>query len=310
MEIVLGANRYGKAQVRLVRVARDGPRHELRDLTVSVALAGDLADTHLSGDNSAVLPTDSQKNTVYAFARRHGIDQIEEFGLLLARHFVTSQPAIDQARVRVEEHPWQRLGPHSFQRAGAESRLATVTVTGGQAVVESGLTGLLLLNSTDSEFTGYVRDAYTTLPETRDRVLATAVDATWRHLTEPAGPGTDWAASFAGVRDALVAAFVETYSRSLQQTLYAMGHRVLTRCPEVAEIRLRLPNKHHLLVDLTPFGLDNPGEVFVATDQPYGLIEGTVTRSVTAAGAASAGTAATGGESSGATATGGAAVVG
>lgn len=278
MTIVLGPNRYGKAEVRLVRVARDGPRHDLRDLTVTIALAGDLAATHLSGDNSALLPTDSQKNTVYAFARRYGVDQIEDFGLLLARHFVTSQPAIDWARVRIEEHPWQRLGPHSFQRAGSESRLATVTVTDEQAVVESGLTGLLLLNSTNSEFTGYVHDAYTTLPETRDRVLATVVDAHWRHLAKPGPAGTDWAASHHAVREALVAAFVETYSLSLQQTLYAMGHRVLARCPEVAEIRLSLPNKHHLLVDLAPFGLDNPGEVFVATDRPYGLIEGTVTR--------------------------------
>lgn len=287
MEIVLGANRYGKAEVRLVRVGRDGPRHELRDLTVSVALAGDLADTHLTGDNSAVLPTDSQKNTVYAFARRHGIDQIEDFGLLLARHFVASQPAITWARVRIEEHPWQRLGPHSFARAGAESRLATVTVSDGEAVVESGLTGLLLLNSTDSEFTGYVHDEYTTLPQTRDRVLATAVDATWRHLAAPPA-GTDWDASHRGVREALVSAFVETYSRSLQQTLYAMGHRALARRPEVAEIRLSLPNKHHLLVDLTPFGLENPGEVFVATDRPYGLIEGTVTRAGESGGAGAA----------------------
>lgn len=281
MEIVLGPNRYGKAEVRLVRVARHGPRHELRDLTVHIALAGDLAATHLSGDNSSLLPTDSQKNTVYAFARRHGVDQIEDFGLLLARHFVATQPAIDWARVHIEEHPWQRLGPHSFQRAGSESRLATVTVTGEQEVVESGLTGLLLLNSTDSEFTGYVHDPYTTLPETRDRVLATAVDATWRHLARPGAADVDWAASHHGVREALVSAFVETYSLSLQQTLYAMGHRALERRPEVAEIRLSLPNKHHILVDLTPFGLDNPGEVFVATDRPYGLIEGTVTRADT-----------------------------
>nr|MDT0656621.1 urate oxidase [Micromonospora sp. DSM 115978] len=276
MGIVLGTNRYGKAEVRLVRVVRDGARHELRDLNVSVALAGDLADTHLTGDNAQVLPTDTQKNTVYAFARRHGIDEIEAFGLKLARHFVDSQRAIHTARVRIEEYPWRRLGPHSFQRDGGETRLATVTLTDQPATVtvESGLTGLVLLNSTDSEFAGYVRDEYTTLPETTDRVLATAVDARWRY----ARPDTDHAASYPAVRAALVGAFVETYSRSLQQTLYAMGERVLALRPEVAEIRLSLPNRHHLLVDLTPFGLDNPGEVYVATDRPYGLIEATVTR--------------------------------
>jgi urate oxidase len=274
MGIALGANQYGKAETRLVRVVRDGPRHELRDLNVSVALAGDLAATHLTGDNSQVLPTDSQKNTVYAFAKRHGVDQIEDFGLLLAHHFVRSQPAIARARVHIEQYPWQRLGPHSFQRAGGEVRTATVTVQDGEAaVVESGLTGLTLLNSTDSEFWGYLQDPYTTLPETKDRILATAVDARWRHADD-----TDWADSYAGVRAALVAGFVDTYSRSLQQTLYAMGRRVLEERTEIAEVSLSLPNKHHLLVDLSQFGLENPGEVFVAADRPYGLIEGTVLR--------------------------------
>ncbi|MEN3614080.1 factor-independent urate hydroxylase [Plantactinospora sp. ZYX-F-223] len=279
MAIVLGANQYGKAEVRLVRVRRDGPRHDLRDLTVSIALGGDLDEVHRSGDNAHVLPTDSQKNTVYAFAREHGVDQPEEFGLLLARHFVRSAPAITRARVELTEHGWQRLGPHSFQRDGAESRTATVTVEGDGSTVESGISGLVLLNSTDSEFRGYLKDRYTTLPETDDRILATAVEARWRHRDAGlADRGRDWAQSYAGVRAALVGAFVETYSRSLQQTLYAMGRRVLAERPEVAQLRLALPNRHHLLVDLAPFGLDNPGEVFVATDRPYGLIEGTLTR--------------------------------
>ncbi|MFC0527011.1 factor-independent urate hydroxylase [Phytohabitans kaempferiae] len=274
MGIVLGPNRYGKAETRVVRVVRDGQRHELRDLNVSVSLSGDLDATHLAGDNAGVLPTDTQKNTVYAFAKEHGIDQPEDFALRLARHFVASQPTIHRARVHIEQHSWQRLGPHSFQRDGGETRTTTVTVdTAGEWVV-SGLAGLVLLNSTDSEFWGYAKDGYTTLPETRDRILATAVDARWRF----AAP-TDWADSYPGVRAALVAAFVQTYSLSLQQTLYAMGRRVLEERPEVVEVRLALPNKHHLLVDLAPFGLDNPNEVFVAADRPYGLIEGTVLRS-------------------------------
>jgi urate oxidase len=277
MAIRLGPNRYGKAETRLVRVTRDGDRHALVDLNVSVSLAGDLDDTHLTGDNSAVLPTDTQKNTVYAFARRHGVAGPEAFGLLLARHFVDSQPAIRRARVGIERYGWERLGPHSFQRAGGETRLATVTVAGDRAEVTCGLTGLVLLNTTDSEFWGFVKDPYTTLPETKDRILATAVDATWRHAGADLD-GVDWDASYAGVRAALVAAFVGTHSFSLQQTLYAMGERVLRERPEIVEVRLTLPNRHHLLVDLAPFGLDNPNEVFVAADRPYGLIEGTVTR--------------------------------
>jgi urate oxidase len=274
MGIVLADNQYGKSETRIVRVIRDGERHELTDLNVSVALAGDLVGTHLTGDNSHVLPTDSQKNTVYAFAREHGIGQIEEFGLLLARHFVTSVPTIHRARVHIEQYGWVRLGPHSFARNGMETRTATVTYDATGTWVVSGLSDLVLLNSTDSEFWGYVKDPYTTLPETKDRILATAVNARWRH----GGLSADWAGSYEGVRESLVQAFVDTYSRSLQQTLYAMGRQVLEHRPEVAEVRLSLPNKHHILVDLAPFGLDNPNEVFVATDRPYGLIEGTVLR--------------------------------
>ncbi len=272
--IVLGANRYGKAETRVVRLSRDGTRHELTDLNVSVALSGDLADTHLTGDNSHVLPTDSQKNTVYAFARELGIAEIEDFGLALARHFVDSQPAVERARVSIEQYGWQRLGGHSFQRDGGPTRTATLTYDGEQAWAVSGVTDLVLLNSTGSEFRGFVRDPYTTLPETGDRILATAVSAQWRHRTA-AG---DWGGSYGEVRRLLVEAFTGTYSRSLQQTLYAMGHRVLEARPEVVEVRLALPNKHHFLVDLAPFGLSNPGEVYVAADRPYGLIEGGAVR--------------------------------
>ncbi len=274
MAITLGPNRYGKAETRLVRVDRDGDQHRVVDLNVSIALTGDLAGTHLTGDNAGVLPTDTQKNTVYAFAREHGVGEIEDFGLLLARHFVASQPTIHSARVQLEQYGWRRLGPHSFARDGGEVRTATVCHDGDRTQVLSGLIDLVLLNSTDSEFTGYPKDRYTTLPETKDRILATAVTAAWRHGSTDA----DFGESYVEARKALVGAFVDTYSRSLQQTLYAMGHRVLEARPELVEVRLSLPNKHHLLVDLSPFELDNQNEVFVAADRPYGLIEGTVLR--------------------------------
>lgn len=283
----LRAARYGKAETRVVRVVRAGDRHEIRDLNVTVALAGDLDASYLHGDNAAVLPTDSQKNAVYAFAQEHGIGEPEEFALRLARYFVDSQPAVRWARVSAQEYAWDRVelagrpAPHSFVRAGGETRLVSVTCTGAAAWVVSGLSDLVLLNTTGSEFRGYPRDRYTTLPETGDRVLATAVEAHWRHAS--AGPPAaelpaDWAASYAAVRGHLVEAFADTFSRSLQQTLYAMGERVLAHRPEVAEIRLALPNKHHLLVDLAPFGLPNDNETFVAADRPYGLIEGAVLR--------------------------------
>jgi urate oxidase len=272
--IVLGPNRYGKAEVRLVRVTRDGDTHSLTDLNVGVALSGDLAATHRTGDNSGVLPTDTMKNTVYAFAKEHGVGEPESFALVLGRHFVTTQPQIHTARITVEAYGWDRLGPHSFRRQGSYTRTCQVTVAEAGVQVVSGLTGLVLLNTTASEFHGYPRDRYTTLAETTERILATEVNARWRHLPESSGFGD----SFAGALDAMTEAFVSTYSYSLQQTLFAMGERVLQTRPEIAEVRLALPNKHHYRVDLTPFGLGNDNEVFLAGDRPYGLIEGTVTR--------------------------------
>ncbi|RVX39416.1 urate oxidase [Nonomuraea polychroma] len=275
MSVKLGPNRYGKAEARLVRVVRDGPVHHVKDLNVSTALSGDMEAVHLTGDNAAVLPTDSQKNTVYAFARKHGVGQIEEFALLLARHFVETQPTIRHARVEIDEYAWNRGGPHSFVRDGGEVRTCVVHHDrDGRTSVVSGLKDLVLLNTTGSEFHGYIVDPYTTLRPTTDRILATAVEARWRHT----GDTSSYGKSYEEVRRCLLEAFADTHSLSLQQTLYAMGERALTTCGEICEIRLAMPNKHHFLVDLSPFGLDNDNEVFYAADRPYGLIEGSVLR--------------------------------
>jgi urate oxidase len=280
MAIILGDNQYGKAETRLVRVTRHGDRHELRDLTVSIALAGDFAAVHLTGDNAHVVPTDTQKNTVYAFAKEAPVGELEAFGLRLARHFVDQFGPVHRARVQLEEYTWSRIAagdgphPHAFVRQGPERRTATVTYADGQAWAVSGLTDLLVLKSTGSEFWGYVKDRYTTLPETTDRILATAVTARWRHGRLDVA----WDESFAESRRALLETFACTHSLSLQQTLYAMGAAVLERRPEVVEVRMAMPNKHHFLVDLSPFGLDNDNEVYYAADRPYGLIEGTVLR--------------------------------
>jgi urate oxidase len=280
MAVRLGANQYGKAETRLVTVRRDGATHHLTDLTVSTALRGDLAASHLAGDNSHIVPTDTQKNTVFAFARTAPVGEIEDFALRLGRHFVGSFEYLTGARIMIDQHGWDRIAvagqphPHAFSRTGGETRTTAVTLSGESVWVVSGLTDLVLLKSTGSEFHGFPRDEYTTLPDTTDRILATAVTARWRyqHLD------VDWAAAYGSVREALLAAFADTHSLALQQTLYAMGEAVLTRHAEIAEVRLSLPNRHHFAVDLTPFGLDNPNEVFFAADRPYGLIEGTVLR--------------------------------
>ncbi len=280
MAITLGPNQYGKAEVRLVTVRREGSVHHLKDLTVSTSLRGELAATHLTGDNAAVLATDTQKNTVFAFAKEAPVGEIEDFGLRLARHFVATQENISGARILVDEHGWDRITvggaphDHAFSRGGDERRTTAVTVQGDRAWVVSGVDGLVVLKSTGSEFHGFPRDKYTTLAETDDRILATAVTARWRYL----GTDVDWASSFREIRQLLLETFATKHSLSLQQTLYAMGEAVLQAWPEVAEVRLSLPNKHHFLVDLTPFGLKNDNEVFYAADRPYGLIEGTIQR--------------------------------
>jgi urate oxidase len=278
----LGQNQYGKAETRVVRVVRDGAVHHLTDLNVSVALSGAMDEVHLSGSNATVLTTDATKNTVYAFARTHGIDSPEAFGIHLARHFTSSQASIHRARIRIESYGWQRIAEpdtgHSFVRDGREVRTAQVEFDGTTWQVLGGLKELTVLNSTDSEFWGFVKDPYTTLPETTDRVLATDVDARWRYGWNGAGEQPDWQALYPAVRSRLLSAFAGTYSYSLQQTLYAMGARVVEEVPEVEEVRLSLPNKHHFLVDLEPFGLTNDNEVYLAADRPYGLIEGTVLR--------------------------------
>ena len=274
----LGPNRYGKAEVRVVRVIRGGAPDGgdiVRDRSVSTSLSGDLAATHLTGDNAKVLTTDTQKNVVNAFAKRFGDVDPEVFGIEIARHFVADQTPITRARIAVHEYGWTRIGahPHSLRRTGDFTRRTTVVhdAERGTSVV-SGLCDLTVLNTTDSEFWGFPKDRYTTLADTDDRMLATQVSVWWRYRSAE----VDWSGAFALAREALLEAFAATYSYSLQQTLYAIGTRIIEAVPDICEVRLELPNKHHFLVDLTPFGLENDNEVYYAADRPYGLIEGTV----------------------------------
>ena len=280
MGIVLGANQYGKAENRLVRIHRATDRHEIRDVTVSTALRGDFTAAHLAGDQSDVLPTDTQKNTCYAFAKSHGLGEIEDYALALARHFVDDVGPVQGARIAVDEFGWERVPvggaghDHTWVRRGSEVRTTVVTVDAGGAEVVSGLRDLVLLKSTGSEFAGFLVDAYTTLAPTHDRIMSTSLVATWTYT----GTGVDWDKTWADVRRILLERFATVHSLALQQTLWEMGRGVLEAHPEIAEIRLSAPNRHHFVVDLAPFGLENANEVFYAADRPYGLIEATITR--------------------------------
>lgn len=280
MGIVLGSNQYGKAENRLVRIVRDTARHEIRDLTVSTALRGDFAAAYLHGDQSRVLPTDSQKNTCYAYAKSHGIGAIEEYATALGRHFVDDVEPVTGARIAVDEFSWARVPvdgaghDHTFVRSGTEVRTAVVEVDADGARVVAGLRDLVLLKSTGSEFAGFLNDPYTTLAETHDRIMSTSLVATWTYGDGPVAYDATWA----DVRAILLERFATVHSLALQQTLWEMGRAALEAHPEIEAMTLQAPNRHHFVVDLAPFGLENPNEVFYAADRPYGLIEATITR--------------------------------
>ncbi len=276
MGVMLGHNQYGKAENRVVRVFRDSDPHEIVDYNVSVALSGGQDPPHLTGDNSPVLPTDTQKNTVYAFAAEDDVvAQPESFGIRLARHFVDNTAPIRRSRVNLEMYPWIRLNnPHAFVRDGRYVRTATVTYDGTTTWVVSGITDLVILKTTDSEFWGYIVDKYTTLEPTHDRIMATALTAQWRHDSTD----VDWGKSYDMTLQAMLDTFAGHHSLALQHTLYEMGSAVINGQPEIAEIRFSAPNKHHFVYDLARFGVENDNEVFHADDRPYGLIEATVRR--------------------------------
>ena len=287
MSIVLGPNQYGKAENRVVRICRDTARHEIRDLNVSTSLRGDFAAAHTDGDQSHILPTDTQRNTAFAFAKERGVSSPEDYALTLGRHFLDAASAATGARIEVDEYAWDRIvvdgagHDHAFVRRGGDTRTSVVTVEevgdGQHARVVSGIKDLVVLKSTGAEFKGFLRDGYTTLPDADDRILATSLTTRWCYA-EAEPPGGGWNATFDAVRSNLLETFATTYSRALQESLYAMGSAVLEAHPEIAEITFSAPNKHHFLVDLSPFGIENDGEVFIAADRPYGLIEATVTR--------------------------------
>lgn len=284
MGISLGTNQYGKAENRVVRIYRDTPRHEIRDLTVSTALRGDFTVAHTTGDQSPVLPTDTQKQTVYAFAKTHGDGAIEDYGLALARHFVNDVQPVREARAEIEEHSWQRVTvngaehEHTWTRQGPDVRTAAITVSGtgdGQrAWVIGGIKDLVILKSTGSEFRDFLTDEFTILEPASDRVMATSLVAQWRFASTTAS----WGATYESVRKTIVETYATHHSLALQQTLYEIGKNILDTHSELVEVRLSAPNKHHFVYDLARFGIENNNEVFHADDRPYGLIQATVIR--------------------------------
>ncbi len=287
----LVAHNYGKQRVRVLKVLRpvpgpqggghaDGQSHEVKELEVGVRLEGDFAFCYTSGDNGKVVPTDTMKNTVQVLAHRHLGTETEPFARLLAEHFLDSYPQVERVTIDTSERPWVRLTvggrPHQHAFAAGPGRpvARAVAARGDETEIESGIEELLVLKSTGSGFAGFPRDEYTTLPETEDRILSTEVQARWRWGASP----EDFNTANAAVLDAMLRVFAESYSPSVQATLYQMAGAALAACPEIRTVSLLLPNKHYLPAPLAAFGIDSAGVSFVPTDEPHGQIEATVTR--------------------------------
>ena len=276
----LSETSYGKSRIRLVRVTRHGDRHAVRDFTVAVAFEGRYDTSYTDGDNTDVTPTDTMKNTVYALAAGDGVGEPEAFGLALGRHFIDRNPKLDRAIIDVSAHGWDRITigdrehGSSFVRTGPEVRTARVAVDRSSATITAGITDLLIMKTSNSAFAGFPRDEFTTLPETTDRLFVTSLTTTWTYVDRE----VDFAAVFATVRTTLLETFAQHDSLSVQHTLFAMGQAVLDNIDSVGSIRLEMPNRHHLPIDLSKFGMPNRNEVFVATEEPHGLIKATLSK--------------------------------
>ncbi len=279
--MTLAGYTYGKDRVRIMRVHRDRDRHEVRELTVKVMLEGAFAGAFAETDNSSTIATDTIKNIVNIVARENLNAPTEPFCLALAERFLARYPQIDRTSITAHETKWVRLKvadkphAHSFVLDANGRPCATVGVTRGAAEIRSGVQGFTFMKSTGSGWTDYVMDEYTTLPETRDRICATSMDAAWLWSASP----TDYPMANARVLQTMLEVFATTYSESVQNSLYRMGEAVLAAFPEVSEVSMACPNKHYLRIDLVPFGLDNDNQVFLPTEEPHGQIECTVRRS-------------------------------
>jgi urate oxidase len=272
---------YGKSDIRVTKVIRRRGRHDLVEISVDVALQGQFQQTYLTGDNQNVVATDSMKNTVYALAAEHPLDSIESFALDLVAHFLKKYSQVTAASATIRQHNWQRISRggklhrHAFISGGSELRHCNATGSADAHKIVGGLSDMVVLKTTDSGFAGFVRDEFTTLKETDDRIFATAVSATWTYSRTR----VDYNRAFNAIREALLETFAHHESLSVQQTLYAMGKAALKRCAAIESIDITMPNRHRILVNLEPFGLKNENEIFVWTDEPYGEIYGSIARS-------------------------------
>jgi len=274
--ITLADNSYGKSRVRLAKVKHYPDHRDFFEWTIEILLKGDFESCFVAGDNSQILPTDTMKNTVYSLARTSSAECMEEFGKELTAFLLDRNPQVSAAEAKLSEKPWQHLytsgqpHPTTFVQSTSESQTAEIAARrNGTPFVRSGLENLVILKTAGSEFTGFIKNSLTTLPETTDRLFGTSVRAQWKYSS----PDVPFANLRSKIRELLLSIFAAHASKSVQHTLYAMAEAALLSVPEIDDIELTMPNKHYLLADLSRFGQDNPNEIFVPIDEPHGTIE-------------------------------------
>ena len=271
---------YGKARVRVLKVFRAGARHSIKELDVQVMLQGNFDASFTKADNRLVVATDSLKNTINVLAKQKLGTNTEAFGLGLGEHFLKTYIHVSRVEVSLTEHCWGRINvkgkpqAHSFSEAGAARPSANIVCTRKGSIVESGIKNLFILKTTASGFENFLRDEFTTLPDTNDRIFSTKLEAVWTYRRNPGS----YSRTNKKILDAMLAVFAKNFSPSVQVTLFQMGEAALKTAPEISRIHIAMPNKHCLLINLKPFGLENKNELFVPTDEPHGQIEGTVAR--------------------------------
>jgi urate oxidase len=283
----LSENRYGKSRIRVVRLNRQSPAHEFQEWSVEILLQGDFLSCFAEGDNSKILPTDTMKNTVYSLAQKSASACMEDFAKELIEFVLAHNPQVSEAEVTIREKAWQHLTtggkphPSTFVQSGNELQTTRVCKKRDEHekfrqpfVVESGIEDLVIMKTSGSAFEGYIRDSLTTLPENKDRLFGTALRACWTYVSAE----LPFVSLRNTIRESLLATFAAHQSKSVQHTLYAMAESALAATPQISEITLTMPNKHCLLVDLSPFGQDNPNHIFIPTDEPHGTIEARICR--------------------------------
>lgn len=282
MSIELAQNNYGESRIRLLRLMRRGGLHEVKDVTLSVRFEGAFEAAHKKGENRAILPTDTVKNTVYVLAKQYPAESIEEFAFHLTEHFLTYNPQVALVEARISERPWSRImigdkgHATAFLASVSEKRTAHISAARDRLALQSGLEDLLVMKTSGAAFANFLRDPYTTLEENQHCILSTSLNATWSYeFTEPDMPfSTMWH----GVRKTLLETFAAHEGKSIQNTLYTLGQAVLDNFEAINEIHVRMPDNYCPAVNLKPFGMENENEVFVPLGEPQGTAEATLRR--------------------------------